>query len=190
MNAAFLSYIKKAGIGPRLEVLNQVSTIPIADEFGEFAAFSRQCNMLGFRHLRADRILWRRTGKVINMGELEHFVIRDGYAVFRPTGQISIEGAVDLVTRAIAFARERKIQKLLINISNLTGFESPSVARRYFFVHDWARAAAGVVCVALVTGPEMVDRKKFGVTVAANFGLAGDVFTTEEEALIWLHRVK
>ncbi len=123
------------------------------------------------------------------MSELEHFEILDGYAVFWPTGEISLEGAVDLVTRAITLARERKIRKLLINISNLTGFESPSIARRYFFVHDWARAAGGHVRVAFVARPEMIDPRKFGVTVAANFGLVGNVFTTEEEALIWLHCV-
>jgi hypothetical protein len=53
----------------------------------------------------------------------------------------------------------------------------------------WAAAAQGLVKVAVVTKPEMIDAQKFGVTVAANHGLALDVFTSEEEALAWLQRI-
>jgi hypothetical protein len=120
------------------------------------------------------------------MSELEHFEILKDYAVFRPPGQVTLERAVKMVTDAIIFAREHRIRKLLVNTSNLTGYEPPDVATRYFFVHDLARAAARDVRVALVTRPERIDHRKFGITVAANLGFIVEVFTSEEDALKWL----
>src|SRR5262245_47537520 len=121
------------------------------------------------------------------MSNLGHFEILKERAVFRPTGQVSsMEQAVELVTAAITFARSLHIRKLLVDISNVTGFESPDVVSRYFYIHEWARAAGGLVRVALVARPEMIDPRKFGSTVAANVGFIADVFTTEEEALNWL----
>ncbi len=117
------------------------------------------------------------------MTDLEIF---EDYAVFRPTGQVILERAIEMVTTAIAFARARRIGKLLVDGSSLTGYGPPSIAERYFFIHDWARAAAGAVRVAFVTKPEMIDAQKFGRTVAANVGFIADAFTTEEEARAWL----
>jgi hypothetical protein len=96
----------------------------------------------------------------------------------------------ELVTTAIEFARSLNIRNLLVDITNLTGFEPPDIALRYFIIHDWARAAGGSVRVAILVRPEMIDHQKFGNTVAANAGFAADTFTTEEDALTWLCRVK
>jgi hypothetical protein len=120
------------------------------------------------------------------MSELEHFEVLSDYAVFRPTGQVSVEKGAELVTTAIAFARAHRIRKLLVDASNLTGFEPPGIATRYFYMHDWARASAGSVRVAFLARPEMIDPQKFGRTVAANVGFIANVFTTEEDALNWL----
>ncbi|HEV2665809.1 MAG TPA: hypothetical protein VG324_12910 [Blastocatellia bacterium] len=111
------------------------------------------------------------------------------YAVFRPKGQVSIGQAVELVTEGITFARSLEVRKLLVDITNLAGFEPPGVDLRYFLIHEWARAARGV-CVALVTKPSMVDSRKIGTTLAAEIGFTADVFTTEADALSWLARVK
>jgi hypothetical protein len=91
------------------------------------------------------------------MNKQRNFEVQKGYAIFRPTGQVSIGRAVELVTEGIAFARSLDVWKLLIDITNLEGFEPPGVVLRYFLIHEWARAAGRSVCVALVTGPEMVD---------------------------------
>ncbi len=117
------------------------------------------------------------------MTELEIF---EDYAVFRPTGQISLERAIEMVTTAIASARARSIGKLLVDASDLTGFKSPSIAERFFFVQKWGSAAAGRVRLALVVKPEIIDREKFARTAAANVGLIMDTFTTEKEAMAWL----
>src|SRR5262245_4036693 len=123
------------------------------------------------------------------MSKPEYFEILKERAVFRPRGRVSIEQAVDLVTSAITFARSLYIQNLLVDASNLTGFEPPDVAMRYFIVHKWARAAAGGVRVAFVAIPEMIDPRKFGAIVASNVGFIADAFATEEEALTWLERM-
>lgn len=105
---------------------------------------------------------------------------------FRPIGNLSLEETVEGVASAIQFAREQGIQELLVNVSALTGFDSPSIFERYQFVEKWASVARGKVRIAMVARAEMIDSQKFGVTVAANRGLVGDVFTTEAEAVAWL----
>ena len=122
------------------------------------------------------------------MGELQYFSIEGDHAEYRPTGQVSIPQMVKLVASAIAFAREQQLRKLLVVTSGLVGFEPPALATRFFFIQEWARVAQGVVKVAMVARPEMIDPQKFGVTVAVNAGLSSDIFETEseKEALTWL----
>ena len=124
------------------------------------------------------------------MSKPEHFEIADDHAVFRPTGQVSLQQAVQLVTSAITFAREQRVRKLMAVTTGLSGFKPPDLATRYIFIRAWARAAGGDVCIAVVARPEMIDPQRFGVTVAANSGLVGDVFESEEEALVWLRSLK
>jgi hypothetical protein len=124
------------------------------------------------------------------MSKPDQFEIQKAHAIFRPTGQVSIGQVAELVTTAIDFARSLNIRNLLVDITNLTGFESPDIALRYFIIHDWARAAGGSVRVAILLRPEMIDPQKFGNTVAANVGFTAHAFTTEEDALTWLCRAK
>src|SRR5688572_73180 len=120
------------------------------------------------------------------MSKPEHFEILKERAVFRPTGQVSIGQAAELVATAIGFARSINIQRLLVDITNLTGFEPPDLALRYLIIHEWARAAGSSVRVAIVVIPEMIDQQKFGNIVAANIGFVAEAFTTEKDALTWL----
>jgi hypothetical protein len=124
------------------------------------------------------------------MSKPEHFEILKERAVFRPTGQVSIGQAADMVASAIGFARSINIRKLLVDITNLTGFEPPDLALRYFIIHEWAQVAGRSVHVAVVARPEMIDHQKFGATVASNIGFVANAFTTEEDALIWLWGAK
>jgi hypothetical protein len=73
-----------------------------------------------------------------------------------------------------------------VNVSGLTGFDSPSVTQRYFFVERWALVAGARVRVAMVARAEMIHPQKFGVMVAQNRGLDSDVFDSEAEAIAWL----
>ena len=42
--------------------------------------------------------------------------------------------------------------------------------------------------MAVVAPSELIDAEKFGVTVARNNGLLADIFTSEQEALLWLQK--
>ena len=117
---------------------------------------------------------------------LEYFSIVSDHAEYRPDGEVPLDQAVNMVISAIELTRVQNVRKLLIVTSALSGFESPGLGTRYFFIEDWARAARGQVKVALVARPEMIHARKFGVTVAANSGFRCDIFPTEDEALVWL----
>ena len=94
-------------------------------------------------------------------------------AYYRPAGKVTLEQAAELVDQAIVFARDRRIPKLLINCTQLTGFPSPTLPQRYFMVRGWAKTAQGLVQLAMVVRPELIDPEKFGITVAHNAGLTG-----------------
>ena len=124
------------------------------------------------------------------MNKPEHFEVLEDHAVFRPTGEVSLEQAVQLITSAIAYACEEHIKKLLVNTTGLSGFGPPYLADRYFHARDWANAAQGSVCVAVVARPEMFDFEKIGGVIAENAGLRVIGFESEDEALAWLRRVE
>ena len=75
----------------------------------------------------------------------------------------------------------------MVVTTGLEGFDPPGISMRHFQGHQWATTAGGIVRVAFVAKPEMVDPQKFGVTVATNFGADADVFTCKAEALAWLN---
>jgi hypothetical protein len=118
------------------------------------------------------------------------FEFVDDIAVFRPVGQHTLAQGIRLVREAIAHAREQGNAKLLVDLIELIGFDSPSIAARHSMVRDWAGAAHGAVKVAMVCRLEVIDPDKFGVTAAANFGLVSDVFVTRDEAIAWLRSLK
>jgi hypothetical protein len=107
-------------------------------------------------------------------------------ACYRPAGRTTMEGAVELIDQAIAFARDSEIPKLLVNVVELTGYPAPTLPERYFNARRWAATSRGSVQMALVMRPEMFDPQKFGVIVARNSGLNAEVFASESEALAWL----
>jgi hypothetical protein len=116
----------------------------------------------------------------------EHFEMAENFARFVPLGHVSLQEAVAKISRAIAYTRNQKVRRLLVNITELTGFAPPSLGERYWFVMEWAREAGGIVTVAMVARAEFIDAEKFGVIVASVAGLRGDVFVSEPEALSWL----
>ncbi len=124
------------------------------------------------------------------MNTPSHFKILEGYSVFRPTGKVTLEQAVQWGVAALTYAREQHIRKLLVVTTGLYGFEPPSLGDRYFYTLELAKAAQGQVCVAAVIRPEMKDPQKFGTIVAQNAGFRLKAFESEDEALAWLKSVK
>lgn len=112
--------------------------------------------------------------------------ILEGYCRFHPRGEASLVEAVALVTTAIAFCRDQKLPKLLVNVTGLTQLSTPTLVDRYLMAEEWAREARGIVVVAMVAAPELIHPERFGVKVAADRGLRADIFTSEREAIEWL----
>jgi hypothetical protein len=124
------------------------------------------------------------------MSAPERFEIVAERGFYRPAGCVSLEGAVELITTAITFTRARGLTELVANGLELTGFGPPNLGERFFLAVQWATAGRGVVRLAVVVRPELIDSEKFGVMVARNRGLVCDVFTSEAEAVAWLEGLK
>ena len=116
----------------------------------------------------------------------EYVEVSDGICRFRPHGDCSLLEAVDLITRAIAYSRERSVNRLLVNVTGLTGLPIPSLVDRFLMIEEWAQEAKGMVLVVLVVHAEYIHPEKFGVRVAADFGLVADIYTSETDAFKWL----
>jgi hypothetical protein len=108
-------------------------------------------------------------------------------AVLRLTGAVPLAEAAGRVTEAILFARERQVGKLLVDTLRLARGEKPTAVASYFRIQEWARAADGLVRVAMVLPDFTGDPRGVGLTMAANSGLIGAVFTDEAAALAWLN---
>ena len=120
------------------------------------------------------------------MNVREYLQINEAYCEVRLADTVSIVETVDLITQAIAFCREQKLPKLLVDVSRLTHLPSPTTVERFLMVEDWAREAKGVVAVAVVAPEGLIHPEKFGVKVAADLGMTANIFAAEREALKWL----
>ena len=116
----------------------------------------------------------------------EFVSLQEKYAVCRPVGEMTLERAVTAVDDALHYCFRNKIRGLLVNVSGTSGFPSPSLTDRFWYVTKWAETARGRVVLSMVAPPFMVLPDKMGVTFASNRGLQSDVFFDENEAVEWL----
>jgi hypothetical protein len=121
--------------------------------------------------------------------EIIAFDFIDDIAVFRIVGQYTLPEGIDRIGLGIAQAHAKHIRKLMVVITDATGYGVPSLSMRLSMMRAWADAARGLVRVVMVCRPEFIDPHKFGITMAANFGLAANVFETEDEALGWVREL-
>lgn len=100
-----------------------------------------------------------------------------------PTHRIrrAITLVADVIRRTVAQGHPH----LLVDAADTT-FDPPSLVVRLRMVREWAEAADGRLRVAVVVRPDCVDPDHFGVIVAGNFGLPGQVFEQEADAIAWL----
>jgi len=117
---------------------------------------------------------------------LESVVIRNGVGEFRPRGRRSLVEAVDLVSRAIAECREHGVTHLLVDVRGLEDVPVPTLIDRFLAAEDWAQEAQRKVVVGMVAPQEIIHPRKFGVKVAAHFGMLCEIFTSDDDALDWL----
>lgn len=116
----------------------------------------------------------------------EHFEVMPGYCCCRLSGHGSLEDVASRVIETLSFSREQGTEKLLVDATNWTGYESPTVADRFYIGSDFAKAAGPRLKFALVVPSEIMHPRKFGVTVAINRWTDANVFDSEKEALAWL----
>jgi len=116
----------------------------------------------------------------------EEMTVADGLCKYSPQGRVSLVDGVAMITRTISHCRARKIAKLLMDVTELTGYPIPTLADRFWMVQDWAQAAQGELIVAVVCLPEFIHPGKFGVIAARDAGLKCDVFISPADAGVWL----
>lgn len=119
------------------------------------------------------------------MGEASYEVVGE-VARFRLTGNQVLEVGVRQIADAIVRTKESGLDKLLVDITTITGVEPPSMNTRYWLMGEWARAGRSSVRVALVTRPEFVEPDRVGVIAGMNAGFVSNVFDNEAQALDWL----
>ena|SRR5688572_28645006 len=122
--------------------------------------------------------------------ESSGIVIDGGIAVFHLSHPPSLQSAIQSIRDAIAEACARRHGRLMIVIDAAPGIEVPSVAMRASMVRQWAEASRGTVATAMVCAPQFIDPHKFGVIMAANFGMVANVFVDEGAAREWLLQQK
>jgi hypothetical protein len=121
------------------------------------------------------------------MSQAPQFEMLGDIAVFRVVGDIPFATAMQSITTAIEAARRQRVGKFMIVTLQLSTMVPPSIATRHVLAREWASAAGGSMRVALVAKAEMIDPQKLGVMVARNFGATADAFTSEVDAIAWLH---
>jgi hypothetical protein len=91
-----------------------------------------------------------------------------------------------MVTAALRHARSRGVRDMVIDITQMSGFETPGPAYRRWVVRRWARASDAAVRVAVIVRPEHICPQKTGLLVAAEQGLQAHICDSEAEAIDWL----
>ncbi len=109
-----------------------------------------------------------------------------GTACYRLQGSSSIVEAVEFVAGCVSACRGARIGKLMVNGIAVRDVPVPTLVDRFLAVEEWAELAEGMVIIALVIEGRYITPDRFGVKVAADFGLTLDVYTDEREALAWL----
>jgi hypothetical protein len=111
-------------------------------------------------------------------------------SVFRPTGTATLEHAIDLVDSAIQHACRIGVPELVVDLRDLHGMEIPNTFDRYALATRFATSAGAKVRVVMVARDELIDRDKIGMVIAANRGVAMEVFATEAAAHAWLDKMR
>jgi hypothetical protein len=116
----------------------------------------------------------------------EKLVIENGRGFYRPAGPVSFAQGVAQIRAAIAEACARGGRDLLVDTTQLTGFDLPTDEERIAAVTGWADAARGRLHLAIVARPEVIHPERIGVSVGINRQLFNNIFTTEAGAIAFL----
>ena len=112
--------------------------------------------------------------------------VERSHATYRVEGDMRFEDAIELASRAVAWCREQRIERLLMDGRGVTGFGPQDEPGRFRLAEELARAARASVKVVILVRPEFLNEDRFAITVARNRGLFVNVFAAEKEAVAWL----
>jgi hypothetical protein len=114
------------------------------------------------------------------------FIERIGHrAFYRPIADVDFEQALDMIGAAMSWAREQKLADMVLNALSLKGIPPLTTYMRYAAIMRWAECAPALR-IAWVVTPQTIDPQRFGMLVAHNRGMNGEIFSTEAAALAWL----
>lgn len=119
------------------------------------------------------------------MGSSSFEVLGD-IACFSISGEQDFVDGVHRITDAILHTKTLGLDKLLVDITGITGVHPPSVEMRFWLMGEWAKAGRGSVRMALVTRREFISEDRFGIAFGMNQGFISNLFETRERALGWL----
>lgn len=105
---------------------------------------------------------------------------------YRPAGFMTFPQAVDFVAEALKHARRRGLADILVNTSQMGGFEPPCTIERYAMITRWVESAGNGLRIAIVARAAFIDPQKIGTVIAQNRGVSIEAFTDEGSALHWL----
>ena len=109
-----------------------------------------------------------------------------GRAFYRPRGCVSATQLADIVNTALRTARDGGAHDVLVNLTAMTGFETPDAAYRQWAVRRWAQTVGASVKVAVVAHRKHICPNRTGLIAAAESGMLTNIFETEPEAIAWL----
>ncbi len=118
----------------------------------------------------------------------QYYTREEYHCCYRPMGSMSLAQAVDIVCAALRHAALTSANRLLVDVTGLTGFETPTIVERQQLARRLADAAQGKLRMVMLAKPEWIREDKFAIMVARNHGLNSNVFDNEPEALAWLRR--
>ena len=105
---------------------------------------------------------------------------------YRPRGEATAGQLVHMIAEALSEARGHAAADALIDVSGMSGFESPGPAFRRWAVNLWGRTTKNELRIAMVAREEHICPAKTGLLVAAEEGLHANIFPSEEAAVAWL----
>lgn len=110
----------------------------------------------------------------------------ESHARFVAEEETKFDEAVDRVPAVIRYCQEKKISRLLVDLTRLVVFRAPLSHERYRTVREWALEAGSSIALAVVAKKELIDPERFGLLVAENSDMRAFVSEDEAEAIAWL----
>lgn len=116
---------------------------------------------------------------------LEGFELKEGYAVFRPSGPTTVPEFLGLLEQAMQACQFAGTDRLLVNVTQL---EHPPLSTTDRFTLGDGLAALWDRRIRLVFVPHAAQRdpQRFAAFVAENRGLRVGIHANEAAALSWL----